>query len=82
MFNSFTCMGLSYWIENLYNPHIKKLDPRTSCFFVGYSVNSKVFKFHCLSNSPRIVDSRNAKFCEDVEPSGSTNPRKLQFEEA
>ncbi|KAA8524542.1 hypothetical protein F0562_010965 [Nyssa sinensis] len=67
----------------IYNPHIKKLDPRIiSGFFIGYPVNSKGFKFYCPSNSPRIVESRNAKFLEDAEPSGSAYPRKLQFEKA
>ena len=65
----------------IYNPNLKKLDPRTtSGFFIGYAVNSKGFRFYCLSHSPRIVESINAKFIEDVEP--SVHPHLVELEEA
>jgi hypothetical protein len=65
----------------IYNPNLKKLDPRTtSGFFMGYAVNSKGFRFYCPSHSPRIVESINAKFIEDIEP--STHPRLVELEEA
>ena len=67
----------------IYNPHIKKLDPRTtSGYFIGYAVNSKGFRFYCPSHTPRIVEARNAKFLEDFELSGNAFPRRIEFEEA
>ena len=67
----------------IYNPHIKKLDPRTtSRYFIGYVVNSKGFRFYCPSHTPRTVEARNAKFLEDFELSGSSFPRRIEFEEA
>jgi hypothetical protein len=67
----------------IYNPNLKKLDPRTSIkFFIGYAVNSKGFKFYCPSHSPRIVESINTKFLEDAEPSGSTYPQRIELEKA
>ena len=34
----------------IYNPHEKKLDPRTlSCFFIGYVETSKDYRFYCPS---------------------------------
>ena len=66
----------------IYNPHIKKLDPRTtSGYFIGYAVNSKRFRFYCPSHTLRIVEARNAKFLEDFELSRSAFPRKIEFEE-
>jgi transposase InsO family protein len=65
----------------IYNPNLKNLDPRTtSGFFMGYVVNSKGFRFYCHSHSPRIVESINAKFIEDVEP--SAHPHLVELEEA
>ena len=56
----------------VYNQHLKKLDPRTvSGFFIGYTENSKGYRFYCASNALRIVEARNAKFIEEVDPSGS-----------
>ena len=49
----------------IYNPHEKKLDPRTlSGFFIGYAEMSKGYRFYCPSHSTRIVESRNVKFLE------------------
>ena len=65
----------------IYNPNLKKLDPRTTSeFFIGYAINSKGFRFYCPSNSSRIVESINAKFIEDVEP--SAHPHLVELEEA
>jgi hypothetical protein len=67
----------------IYNPNIKKLDPRTtSGHFIGYAVNSKGFRFYCPSNNTRIVESMNAKFLEDLEHSGSAYPQRIELEEA
>ena len=50
----------------MYNPHEKKLDPRTlSGFFIGYAKMTKGYRFYCPSHSTRIVESRNAKFIEN-----------------
>jgi hypothetical protein len=67
----------------IYNPNIKKLDPRTtSGHFIGYAVNSKWFRFYCPSNNTRIVESINAKFLEDLGHSGSAYPQRIELEEA
>jgi hypothetical protein len=67
----------------IYNPNIKKLDPKTtSGHFIGYAVNSKGFRLYCPSNNTRIVESMNAKFLEDLEHSGSTYPQMIELEEA
>ena len=66
---------------SIYNPNLKKLDPRTTSeFFMGYAVNFKGFRFYCPSHSPRIVESINAKFIENAEP--STHPYLVDLEEA
>jgi hypothetical protein len=63
----------------IYNPNLKKLDPRiTSGFFMGYAVNSKGFRFYYPSYSPRIVESINAKFVEDAEPSAQHHLVELE----
>ena len=50
----------------IYNPHEKKLDPRTlSGFFISYAKTSKGYRFYYPSHSTRIVESRNAKFLEN-----------------
>jgi hypothetical protein len=65
----------------IYNPNMKKLDSRTtSRFYMGYAVNSKGFRFYCSSHSPRIVESINAKFIEDANP--SAHPHLVELEEA
>ena len=52
--------------HRIYNPEEKKLDPRTiSGYFIGYAEGSKGYRFYCLSNSTRIVESRNAKILEN-----------------
>lgn len=67
----------------IYNLNIKKLEPRTTRgHFIGYAVNSKGFKFYCLSNNTRIVESINAKFLEYFEHSGSAHPQRIEIEEA
>jgi hypothetical protein len=46
---------------------------------MGYAVNSKGFRFYRHSHSPRIVESINAKFIEDAEP--SAHPHLVELEE-
>ncbi|KAF7838710.1 Retrovirus-related Pol polyprotein from transposon TNT 1-94 [Senna tora] len=56
----------------VYNPHEKKLDPRTiSAYFVGYAERSKGYKFYCPTHTLKFVESRNAKFLENDTFSGS-----------
>ncbi|KAF7827207.1 Retrovirus-related Pol polyprotein from transposon TNT 1-94 [Senna tora] len=56
----------------VYNPHEKKLDPRTiSVYFVGYAERSKGYKFYCPTHTLKFVESRNAKFLENDTFSGS-----------
>jgi len=56
----------------VYNPHEKKLDPRTiSAYFVGYAEKSKGYKFYCPTHNLKFVESRNAKFLENDTVSGS-----------
>ncbi|KAF7831918.1 Retrovirus-related Pol polyprotein from transposon TNT 1-94 [Senna tora] len=56
----------------VYNPHEKKLDPRTiSAYFVGYVERSKGYKFYCPTHTLKFVESRNAKFLENDTFSGS-----------
>ena len=57
----------------VYNPHERKLDPRTtSRFFIGYPLASKGFRFYCPGHHTRIVESLNAKFLEDHIDSSSS----------
>ena len=58
----------------VYNPHERKLDPRTtSRFFIGYPLASKSFRFYCPGHHTRIVESLNAKFLEDHIDSSSSH---------
>ena len=66
----------------VYNPHERKLDPRTICgYFIGYAEKSKGYRFYCPSYSTRIVESRNAKFLENDVISGSDQPLDLGLEQ-
>lgn len=66
----------------IYNPHEKKLDPRTtSGYFIGYPEKSKGYIFYCPNHSSRIVESGNARFIENAEVSGSLEPRKMEIQE-
>ena len=50
-----------------YRPNEKKLDSRTiSCYFIGYSERSMVYKFYDPTTKA-IFETRNAWFIEDVE---------------
>ncbi|TXG69418.1 hypothetical protein EZV62_004353 [Acer yangbiense] len=79
------CLKRKAWFENkvrIYNPHEKKLDLRTtSDFFIGYPEKSKGYRFYCPSHSPRIVETRNARFIENGETSGSGEPRTVVIQE-
>ena len=64
----------------VYNPHLKKLDPRTvSGFFIGYAENSKGYRFYCSTHALKIVEARNAIFFKGNESSGSGFPRTIEF---
>nr|WDD38954.1 receptor-like protein kinase transcript variant 2 [Fagopyrum tataricum] len=66
----------------VYNPHEKKLDPRTvSGFFIGYPDKSKGYKFYCPNHSAGIIETGNARFIENGQTSGSGNPRKVDIQE-
>ena len=57
--------GIPVW-SLYYRPKEKKQYPMiTSGYFIGYAKRYKGYKFHCPSNSTRIVKSRNAKFLEN-----------------
>jgi hypothetical protein len=47
---------------------------------MGYAINSKGFRFYCPSHNPKIVESINAKFIEDIER--SAHPHLVELEEA
>jgi hypothetical protein len=47
---------------------------------MGYAINSKGFRFYCPSHNPKIVESINAKFIEDIEH--SAHPHLVELEEA
>jgi hypothetical protein len=67
----------------VYNPHEKKLDPRTiSGYFIGYLEKSKGYRFYCPNYFLRIIETRNAKFLENDQISGSTKPQNIVFEES
>ena len=63
----------------VYNPHERKLDPRTtSGFFIGYPPASKGFRFYCPGHHTSIVESLNAKFLEDhIDSSSSQSSESL-----
>ena len=63
----------------VYNPHERKLDPRTtSGFFISYPLASKGFRFYCPGYHTRIVESLNAKFLEDhIDSSSSQSSESL-----
>ena len=64
----------------MYNPHEKKLDPRTlSGFFISYAKTSKGYRFYCPSHSTRIVELRNVKFLENDMISGRDRFRDLIY---
>ena len=66
----------------IYNPHEKKLDPRTiSGFFIGYSEKSKGYRFYCPNHSTRILESGNARFIENGNISGSNESHNVEIKE-
>ncbi|KAK9113689.1 hypothetical protein Syun_020486 [Stephania yunnanensis] len=71
----------------IYNPHEKKLDPRTiSGYFIGYAERSKGYRFYCPSHNTRIVESRNAKFLENDMISGRNHfqdnvPKRVHYDD-
>ena len=66
----------------IYNPQEKKLDARTiSGYFIGYPAKSKGYMFYCPTHSTRIVESRNARFIENGETSGSNISQNVEIKE-
>ena len=66
----------------IYNPHERKLDPRTiSGFFIGYPEKSKGYRFYCPNHSMRILESGNARFIENGNISGSSESRNIEIKE-
>ena len=65
----------------VYNPHERKLDPRTvSGFFIGYAEKSKGYRFYCPSHTHKVVEARNARFLEDYNTNESRS-HKVVIEE-
>lgn len=65
----------------IYNPNIKKSDPRTTTnFFIGHPSNFKRYRFYYHSHNPKIVESKNKKFLEYVEPRKNVNSQYVTFE--
>ena len=65
----------------VYNPHERKLDPRTvSGFFIGYAEKSKGYRFYCPSYTHKVVEARNARFLEDYNTNESRS-HKVVIEE-
>ena len=65
----------------VYNPHERKLDPRTvSGFFIGYAEKSKGYRFYCPSHTHKVVEARNARFLEDYNTDESRS-HKVVIEE-
>ena len=66
----------------IFNPQERKLDPKTiSGYFIGYPERSKGYRFYCPTHTTRIVESRNAKFLENLKNSGSEQNRNLSYKE-
>ena len=58
------------------------MDARTiSGYFIGYPTKSKGYMFYCPTHSTRIVESRNARFIENVEISGSDTSQNVEIKE-
>ena len=65
----------------VYNPHERKLDPRTvSGFFIGYAEKSKGYRFYCPSHTHKVEEARNARFLEDYNTNESRS-HKVVIEE-
>ena len=70
-----------FGVVQLRQPNKRKLDSRTvSCYFVWYFERSRGFKFYDPS-SRSFFETGNAKFIEDIEYGGSSELRKIFFEE-
>ncbi|KAL6318326.1 hypothetical protein AAG906_039418 [Vitis piasezkii] len=72
---SYFPVPISLWGEAL------KTTITISGHFIGYPDKLKGYKFHCPNHSVRIVETRNARFLENGEISGSNEPRKVDIEE-
>jgi hypothetical protein len=65
----------------VYDPQLKKLDPRTVNGISLAVENSNGFRFYCPSQTPRIVEAINAKCIEGLNMCGSNVPTKIDWEE-
>ncbi|KAL8137741.1 hypothetical protein V2J09_003742 [Rumex salicifolius] len=66
----------------IYNPHKKKLDPKTiSGFYIRYLKKSKGYRFYSPNHSTRIVEIGNARFIENDKLSGSDEVREVVIRE-
>jgi len=58
------------------------LDVRTiSGYFIGYLAKTKGYMFYCPTHSTRIVETRNTKFIENGETSGSEASQNVEIKE-
>lgn len=66
----------------IYNPYERKLDSRTvSDYFIGYPEKSKGCIFYYPKYSPRIVETRNARFIKNGDVSGSDEQQSMEIKE-
>lgn len=50
----------------IYDLAASKLSPKTTrCYFIGYPINAKGYKFYCPTRGTKIVEAINAKFLEN-----------------
>ena len=65
----------------IYNPQIKKLDPKSG-YFVSYCIGSRGSRLFCPSYITRIMEkNRVVYFEDDFGFDGSNGPREPQFRE-
>lgn len=65
-----------------YNLQSQKLDLKTiSGHYIGYCINSRGFRFYCLSHTTRIIEFDRAIYFEYDHNSGSSEPCNLTLRE-
>lgn len=63
----------------VYNPQIQKLDSKSiSSYFIGYPEKSKGFKLYSPLHSPRIFETNQVKFLDEM--FCNSTPEDLEFE--
>jgi len=71
-----------FGVVRQYNPHEKKLDASTTIgYLIDYPEKSKRYRFYCPTHSTQIVETRNARFIENGETSGSEASRNVEIKE-